>query len=1170
MAEIKYEMFLHITIFVLSCSVIYGEEILGCGGFVKSKVKIDFSKVEVRLVTPEGIQKYQTECAPNNGYYMVPFVDKGDFILKVQPPSGWTFEPMSVNLHVDGVNDPCSQGKDINFEFLGFSVSGQVKSSGIESGGPSGVTLKLMSKDSSKVIETALSTDEGRFQFHSVFPGKYKIIGSHESFTFKQNEIDVVVAESNVQCTSSIIVSGYDAHGKVSAAELPVKDVHLLLFSEKVINEKVKGCDESPPAGSEDLVKSQKLVFLCSVTSDGKGAFVFPSLQPQEYILVPFHKGEHIEFDVEPPQMKFVITHGTVKLPKNFAVTGFSVTGRVLDAPSPHGKPVIGAKVFVNSKEQAITNEKGQYRLQHMNRGRYKISLEKEDIFFPISAVRVGPDTPRLADIVADRFSLCGQVNIKVKPTKPFETQQIAISISDIDGSGEKVEKLDADAKFCFQLAPGDYALEPIIPDAIKESGIQLDPAVQKVTLKNAPMKGIKFNQVLIDIETKIGCVDGCVGVKIELLKDGEPANAAVQQKVTTTANLVFKNSLPGTYHLKPIHDHWCWARNGTTITTKTGQRNVVFFRQFGFKLVCSVSHNFDMAITHHGGLINTFHLTKGKNQLCLAEPGNYILEVKSCHMFKQQRIVYNTSNPQDIVLQAFAHMTTTRITSTHTDPHMRFIIKSKTRDKEFKMTPELEQKEDKSENFNYVIRYQARENEKLIMTPVSDILLFEPESVMVVVFSGECHKDIHVFKAFKGLFIEGSITPPIEGVQIKVKANDKGKTDASLKTDAKGKYKIGPLNPHVTYSITARKEGYVFIQNEKKNENFEARKLSRISFRVQMDDAEMPPLPGVLITISGGAFRSNNLTDTNGSLVLTKLEPAQYYYKAVMKEYEFIPSSQVVDLKEGDELNIVIKGKRVAFSCFGSVTSLNGQPEDGVSVQAFSTTEGVDHAEETTTNEQGAFRIKGLLPNTDYRVEVRKSQVFDRVSPLETRISVENDDISDLRFIAFRSLAEFEITGNVVTDNEFLKYIKVVLYQGSDLSEPVATASLSSSPFFHFPPLQRDHKEYHVRLETSLDKSRYTYSEPAAGFYTAGIYKHITLEFHPQMKAMEMDTPPASYFTLPITILVLWIAYNHVKVMAWAQQLMGRLLVMYSKRQNETVEPVPTKSGRKPRKDKS
>jgi len=36
-------------------------------------------------------------------------------------------EPMSVDLHVDGINDPCTKGKDINFVFKGFTLSGQVK-----------------------------------------------------------------------------------------------------------------------------------------------------------------------------------------------------------------------------------------------------------------------------------------------------------------------------------------------------------------------------------------------------------------------------------------------------------------------------------------------------------------------------------------------------------------------------------------------------------------------------------------------------------------------------------------------------------------------------------------------------------------------------------------------------------------------------------------------------------------------------------------------------------------------------------------------------------------------------------------------------------------------------------------------------------------------------------
>ena len=46
---------------------------------------------QVKLYTKQGSLKYQTDCAPNNGYYMVPVYDKGDYILKVEPPPGWTF-----------------------------------------------------------------------------------------------------------------------------------------------------------------------------------------------------------------------------------------------------------------------------------------------------------------------------------------------------------------------------------------------------------------------------------------------------------------------------------------------------------------------------------------------------------------------------------------------------------------------------------------------------------------------------------------------------------------------------------------------------------------------------------------------------------------------------------------------------------------------------------------------------------------------------------------------------------------------------------------------------------------------------------------------------------------------------------------------------------------------
>lgn len=36
-------------------------------------------------------------------------------------------EPTSVDIHVDGINDICTKGGDINFVFTGFSVNGNVR-----------------------------------------------------------------------------------------------------------------------------------------------------------------------------------------------------------------------------------------------------------------------------------------------------------------------------------------------------------------------------------------------------------------------------------------------------------------------------------------------------------------------------------------------------------------------------------------------------------------------------------------------------------------------------------------------------------------------------------------------------------------------------------------------------------------------------------------------------------------------------------------------------------------------------------------------------------------------------------------------------------------------------------------------------------------------------------
>lgn len=48
--------------------------------------------------------------------------------------------------------------------------------------------------------------------------------------------------------------------------------------------------------------------------------------------------------------------------------------------------------------------------------------------------------------------------------------------------------------------------------------------------------------------------------------------------------------------------------------------------------------------------------------------------------------------------------------------------------------------------------------------------------------------------------------------------------------------------------------------------------------------------------------------------------------------------------------------------SCYGTVSSLNGEPEQGVAVEAVGQKDCSMYGEDTVTDEEGKFRLRGLL----------------------------------------------------------------------------------------------------------------------------------------------------------------------------------------------------------------
>ncbi|XP_053550913.1 nodal modulator 3 [Bombina bombina] len=1154
--------------------------VVGCGGFVKSDVDINYSLIEIKLYTKQGTLKYQTDCAPNNGYFMIPLYDKGDFVLKIEPPLGWSFEPTSVPLHVDGVNDICTKGEDVNFVFTGFSVTGKVLSRN-EHSGPQGVQVAMRRAGSGVNLQTTATQKGGKFAFYKVLPGDYEIVASHPMWTLKEATTMVQVISSNAQALNTLIVAGYDVSGSVRSDGEPMKGVMFLLFSSSIKSEDILGCNLSPVEGFQG--KDESLSYLCHITSGDDGSFTFLSLPSGDYSVIPFYRGERITFDVAPSRMDFTVEHDSVKLEPIFHVMGFSVTGRVLNGPD--GEGVTDALVTLNNQIKVTTNADGSFRLENMTAGTYTIDAQKDHIYFDTLTVKIAPNTPQLADIIATRFSVCGDISITHFPEsmKQIGRYKITLTPQEKERTSSIITESDAQGTFCFQARKGSYNIQVSISDAEAKAGLALKPTLYPVIVMDRPVMDVSFSQFMASVSGKVSCLDSCGDLTVTLQstsRQREKRSVQVSGK-TETVTFGFDHVLPGKYKVSIIQEDWCWKNKSLEFEVTDEDIMGIEFRQTGYMLRCSLSHAITLEFYQDGNgpeNVGVYNLTKGINRFCLSKPGVYKVTPRSCHRFEHAFYTYDTSSPSILTLTAMRHRVLGTITAdklmdvtvtikSSIDSEPALVLgplksveetrreqqlaeiearklqreKSDLEDTEIK-SPILEVVDELQGPFSYEFSYWARSGEKITVTPSSKELLFYPPSVETVVSGESCPGKMIEIQGKAGLFLEGQIHPELEGVEIIISEKGAASPLITVFTDDKGSYSVGPLHSDLEYTISAHKEGFVLTAVDGTVGDFNAFALAGVTFEIRSEDNQ--PLAGVLLSLSGGSFRSNLLTQDNGMLTFSNLSPGQYYFKPMMKEFRFEPSSQMIEAQEGQNLKISITGYRTAYSCYGTVSSLNGEPEQGVSVEGIGQKDCAIYGEDTVTDEEGKFRLRGLRPGCVYHVQLKAegNDHIERALPPYRAIEVGSSDIDGVNIIAFRQINQFDLSGNVITSSEYLSTLLVKLYKSENLDNPIQSVSLGQSLFFHFPPLLRDGENYIVQLDSTLAKSQYEYTLPQISFSTLGYHKHISLIFNPSRKLPEQDIVQGSYLALPLTLLLLLAGYNHDKLIPLLLQLTSRL----------------------------
>jgi len=1124
---------LGISCILYEISVCKAEDLLGCGGFIKASKTIDFSRINVQLYSKAGSLKYETDCAPNNGYFFIPVYEKGEHTIKVSPPLGWKFSPSSVTIDIDGVSDHCSTNVDINFVFDGFGVVGRVLTAGTDSG-PEGVTISLLTPrgDEQEVVQTTETGPGGSYVFTAVPGTDHQVSAGHPHWRFEKSIGSVSMTGDNGQA-EDLVVAGFDVRGSVLSGPDPMAGVSILLFGPPAASLTPEQCPDNSQAGAAG---PEGLSQLCHIKSDNKGEFIFPVVPPGEYKLVPFYKGSHTQFEVTPSTLDLSVKSGSVHLPSPFLITGFSVQGVVLSSPS--GSPVSGAEVTLSSSAKTLTCQTGpdgQYDLDSLETGSYKLTAKFPGLEFPQLTVEVSPSSPTLPSVTATKYMVSGQLDFSTASHDPAR-----LVVFSSKGRPDVSIPTEKTGTFLVMLPRDTYSLTVKSTNVDEQMGIVFAPITLDISVTDKPVSNLYFSPVRVTVSGQVECLGSCPDLSVTLKPEGFGQDTTV---VAQNGAFSFENQLPGSYVVVVDETGLCWDNSMVSFNIESDPVDNLVFKQTGWMMDVQSTHETVLKYSDSKDLNGELDIPIGHSTHCMPSPGSYKLTTSSCHIFNPDTSSSSWSSGQEVRLRAVRHLVSGRVTSVEEIPDLQMMVTSQ----QEAHTMALTSLENREGLFYYKFGHNASPYEELTMEPIAAKFLISPAKLHVRV-EDDCQLDSVSFTAAKGLFVSGSITPALEGATITLES-DQLDQPVTITTDQNGGYSLGPFPGDIKYTVKADKLGYVITETE--TGSFAAKKLASVLVRIS--DVDGNQLASVVVSLSGGEsnYRTNEQTGPNGSLSFLALSPGEYFVKPVLKEYEFEPKSKLITVKEGAEEVVDIVGTRVAFSLFGSLTSLKGDPEAGVTMEAVGQGDCAKYQEEGTTGQDGKFRIRGLQPSCSYLLGLKttKSNVHvERTIPAAQPVTIQAGDIMGIDMIALRPKTNMDVSLMVKVKKDSIKNIKAKLFCG-DSDSPLFTIKMDNQKFHIFPSIPSDGKDCYITVEANANLANQRVKAGRVNFVADKPFEHHMVDIELESSIGRGDIGQASWLTLPLIVLLVTLVLQWDKVSPVVTTAMGNVERMVTAR---------------------
>jgi len=1144
-------------------------EFAGCGGFVKLSPElagalsapIDFTQISVNLFTLEGIRKDSVSCAPH-GYYFIPIYDRGSYYLSVDGPQGWNFD--TKRHRVDIEDNKCNNDEDLDYVITGFSLSGWIVGEAGprcpgspetgpvvgRTGGPAGVIVQVSKQDphNGDAFEprTTMTGEGGLYVFPKMLPGTYVLTASHPTWSLTPSQITTVIQDTSAEVKDDFRVSGYDVRARVvsSVGEDPISGVEFSLHTFSDESEHGKGA------------------LFAKARSDDRGRVVFTNIPRGCFVLVPSFAQQATFFEFQPTHLQIEVGHGSVVIDNPFRVVGFTVYGRVMQE---NGHPIEQVAILVGSEVRATTDADGFYKIEKLSAGTFDIVAKKDHTYFNnLLGYHVDANDPALPDITVSGYDVCGKVifshvphSIKLPSQREIRATNLNFDVvflsEPIDASGTY--------SYCFRMPTLEtpFTIFPVLSKEERLRGLILKEESRIISISNSPVLNVDFVQFIPSLSGQVSCIEPpCSSVVVTLSHQEDQVTATASEDGSFHFNEIF----PGEYKLSVSETGssiktWCWDERTKTILVGRSNVNNVKFVHTGYAFnVLSVVNDATISLAHDKGVSHRT-ISKGTNSYCFEYSGTYTIRSEGCYQLERESYIFTTdakldpqtgisivSDSPSLFFNPIASLVKGEVSLTEKRDVDVFVnITSFFGKDTTTQTIQAFPSKEKGRELIYEYEFWNKKNTKeLLVVPFlssPDMLIYPPEARVTIQKEFDCDVRIPSFSVRPGVYVGGVVTPALAGVSVIITEKKLNTVIVALTTDSNGTYRSGPLYDNIDYEVSVSKVGYHIEIDPENPFNFFAKKLASIFVSIK-DAANQTPLEGVLVSLSGLSYRNNNLTSSEGTIEFGSLSPGSYFLRPMLKEYSFEPAQMSLVIQEGTHEVVSVSAVRMEYSCYGKVTSLNNQPLSRVIVEAFSS----DDHEETQTDGNGEFRLRGLSPGSEYQVSLKgthdakngKSTLRSSV-PESVKVEMGKEDVFGVNFIAFTPSNLVSVRVAVEAQDVYLPSLKLELLQtmGSGL---VAFKDSAVSPVrsveFAGVPLG----SYVLKLSSNLPRSQYRFSDvkEQLTLKDGDVVVDVAMRFRVVTEDDFTESTVLPFPFLFVLIGVVYCLYNYKKVSAFVQ----------------------------------